>query len=64
MFQPFARDLAKRKRRPALYPPPQTGLADALEQLCAGATVEPQRDVMRAAISSPCLTMSGMPVPM
>ena len=39
-FAPFARDLARRRRRPGLYPRATAAMAsDALEQLCAGGTV-------------------------
>jgi hypothetical protein len=40
LFAPFKRDLARRRRRPGLYPRTTAAVvADALEQLCGGATV-------------------------
>lgn len=38
-YAAFARDLARRLRRPRLYPPPPWVLSDALEQLCGGGPV-------------------------
>jgi hypothetical protein len=39
LFAPFKRDLARRRRRPGLYPRPTPAGQDALEQLCGGGTV-------------------------
>ena len=39
LFAPFKRDLVRRRRRPGLYPRTPAAMADALEQLCGGATV-------------------------
>ena len=46
IFATFARDLARRRRRPKLYPRTPSAIADALEQLCGGGTVAtPPRDL-------------------
>ena len=41
LFGHFARDLARRIRRPRSYPPAPSLVCDALEQLCGGTVTIP-----------------------